>query len=85
MAYSSWSCAGAVQKEDGNLFVRLLPDVYAAVNSVEWLVPSDLSRLNFESSAVRTVAELDAKSIATQDNRSVTGLRMSIPVFETGT
>ena len=59
---------GMVEKEDGDLLVRLLTNVDTAVNKVRRLVPTSLPWAHREPVA-RPVAVLDRESIATQDHR----------------
>lgn len=58
-----------VEKEDGNLLVRLLAHVDAAVNPFGRLVPIHLARRNREAMSRASVAVFDGEGIATEDRR----------------
>lgn len=57
-----------VEKEDGDLLVRLLADIHTAVNTVGRLIPIRLPRHDLEPMVFTTFAVLDGKSIAAHDH-----------------
>lgn len=59
---------GMVEEEDGDLLVRLLADVHAAMNAVGRLVPVNLARPELDPLGGATIAVFNGEGVATQNH-----------------
>ncbi len=68
MFFRSWlrDCVGTVEKEDGDLFVRLIADVDPAVRALGGLIPIHLPGCDVEALARRAIAVFDRQGSAMQ-------------------
>jgi hypothetical protein len=57
-----------VEKEDGDLLIRLLAHVDASMNTLRRFVPTRLPRTDLEPFAVAAIAVFDREGIAPQDH-----------------
>jgi hypothetical protein len=57
-----------VEKEDGDLFVRLVAHIDASVETVRRLVPTRLPRTDLEPIALAAITVFDGESVAPQDH-----------------
>ena len=67
-----------IEKEDGNLLVRLFTDIDTAVNPVSWLIPIDLPWRDREVLALTPITVFNGKCIPVQHD-SYSMKRVAMP------
>jgi len=71
-SYSSVGCATwAVEEEDSDLLIKLLPDIHRPMNTGTRLFALDLTGRDLDGKRVTTIAVLNREEIASQDTATL--------------